>query len=381
MLPLLCNEVQKINGQVSYKYIGTLTSCTKCSVTENRKGVYVLSLETTVNDDCAEKITSQKMIGIKPNPFDDIQFFEIQKTERTFDGFIRAEAKHIKNLCFAICTRAGGADADDPISFTGTPKQTWDEIVNNYIDDEISFNFSSNITESKQFFSGLSVSNSLGNILGGQEGSFLDTWGGEFHWDNFNISLMSSRGTNRNYTIRYGQNISEATQSESCESTYSHIMPYAWYNTASGKQVSLAVPPIAIAGSQSVYNKTFILDCTEVLQPYIVGPASIGTQTITTAKARELITRYAEEYARVNELGNLNVNINVTLRAELDDMAQIGLCDTVKVILDPFGTTATAKITSVTYDALLERWDKIVIGSPTITMADLILNKRRFIST
>ena len=155
-------------------------------------------------------------------------------------------------------------------------------------------------------------------------------------------------------------------------------MPYAWYNTASGKQVSLAVPPIAIAGSQSVYNKTFILDCTEVLQPYIVGPASIGTQTITTAKARELITRYAEEYARVNELGNLNVNIDVTLRAELDDMAQIGLCDTVKVILDPFGTTATAKITSVTYDALLERWDKIVIGSPTITMADLILNKRRY---
>ena len=50
---------------------------------------------------------------------------------------------------------------------------------------------------------------------------------------------------------------------------------------------------------------------------------------------RQMITEYAEEYARVNELGNLNVNIDVTLRAELDDMAQIGLCDTVKVQRTP----------------------------------------------
>ena len=64
---------------------------------------------------------------------------------------------------------------------------------------------------------------------------------------------------------------------------------------------------------------------------------------------------------------------------ELDEMNRIGLCDNVKVILDPFGTSATAKITEVVYDALLERWDKIVVGSPKITAADLILNKRRYI--
>jgi phage-related protein len=93
-----------------------------------------------------------------------------------------------------------------------------------------------------------------------------------------------------------------------------------------------------------------------------------------------MMTAYALQYASINALGNLDINIDVTLRAELDEMNQIGLCDIVKVILDPFGTSATAKITSVTYDALLERWDKIVIGSPKITMADLILDKRRFIS-
>ena len=66
------------------------------------------------------------------------------------------------------------------------------------------------------------------------------------------------------------------------------------------------------------------------------------------------------------------------MRSELDEMAQIGLCDTVNIELDPFGTQATAQIVDVTYDALMERWNKIVIGTPTITVADFILNKRRF---
>lgn len=378
MFPKLFDEIQ-FEGGLNYSFLGVLTSCKKCEVTEARNGAYTLSLETTVNDECAGLITSQRLIGVKPNPFDNMQLFEIQRTERTYDGMIRVEAKHIKCLCFSICTNAYGAEADDPISFTGTPKQTWDEIASNYSYGTIPFSFASDITTSKNFLLGLSVSNSLGNILGGQEGSFLDVWGGEFKWDNFSISLLKSRGRNRNYKIQYGQNVSDAVQSESCENTYSHIMPFAWYTTSSGKKVSLALSPIAISGTQSVYNKSFILDCSEVLEPYIVGPASIGTQTITTAQAQQIVQEYATEYARVNRLGELNINIDVTIRAQLDDMAEIGLCDTVKVILDNFGTEASAKITKVVYDAILERWKSLTIGSPKVSMADLILNRRRFL--
>ena len=59
--------------------------------------------------------------------------------------------------------------------------------------------------------------------------------------------------------------------------------------------------------------------------------------------------------------------------------AKIGLCDSVRVILDNFGTKATAKITEATYDSLLERWDKLIIGDARITVADVILNRKRYV--
>lgn len=378
MLPKLFDEVQMVGGQFSYRYLGTLTNCLKCEVTEVRNGAYTLSLETTVNDDCADLILSQRMIGIKPNPFDNMQFFEIQKTERTLDGIIKAEAKHVKCLCFAICTNGNSVTPEDPIIYHGTAQQTWNEIVNNNISGVVPFSFSSNISTAADFKLGLTISESLGNILGGKEGSFLDVFGGEFKWDNFNIYLYASRGINRNYKIKYGQNISDASQTETSENTYSHILPYAWISTGSAK-ISISAPLVAIPNSSSVYQKVFSLDCTELLDPYVYGPTT-QAGTITLRQAQAMMTAYALQYASINDLGNLDLNIDVTLRAELDEMNQIGLCDTVKVILDLFGTTATAKVTSVTYDALLERWNKIEIGSPKITMADLILNKRRFIS-
>ena len=379
MLPKLYDEVQTVGGQFSYRYLGTLTNCLKCEVMEVRNGAYTLSLETTVNDDSADLILSQRMIAVKPNPFDSPQFFEIQKTERTLDGIIKAEAKHIKCLCFAICTDGDGATPEDPIIFRGTAQQTWDEIVNNNIASTVPFSFTSNISTVADFKSGLTISETLGNILGGKEGSFLDVFGGEFHWDNFNISLNSSRGVNRIYKIKYGQNISEATQTETCENTYSHILPYAWISTQSNAKVSISAPLVEIPNHSSLYQKVYGLDCTELLDPYVYGPVT-HDKTITLEQAQAMMTAYALQYASINSLGNLDINIDVTLRAELDEMNQIGLCDNVKVILDPFGTSATAKITSVTYDALLERWNKIVIGSPKITVADLILDKRRFIS-
>lgn len=379
MFPKLYDEVQTVGGQFSYRYLGTLTKCLKCEVTEVRNGAYTLSLETTVNDESAELILSQRMIGVKPNPTDNMQFFELQKTERTLDGIIKAEAKHIKCLCFAICTNGDSTTPEDPIIYNGTAQGAWNKIVTDYISSTVPFSFTSNIKTVADFKLGLTISETLGNILGGKEGSFLDVYGGEYKWDNFNIYLYASRGVNRNYKVKYGQNISDASQTESCENVYSHILPYAWISTESNAKVSISAPLVAIPNNSSSYKKVYNLDCTQLLDPYVYGPVT-HDNTITLPQAQAMMTAYALQYASINNLGNLDINIDVTLRAELDEMSQIRLCDTVKVILDPFGTSATAKITSVTYDALLERWKKIVIGAPKITVADLILDKRKFIS-
>ena len=373
MLPKLYDEFLTASAGYGKTYLGTLNHCTKCKVKEVRNGSYTLSLETTVNDDCAELITSQKILSVKANPFDDPQYFEIQKTERGLDGIIKVEAKHVKDFCFQICSEGDYGDVTSGAHETGTPEQIWNKLKTDYIGTTIPFTFRSNITSTRSLYLGLSVAESLGNILGGKDGSFLDLWGGEYHWDNYTIEFLSSRGENKDYQIRYGANISDAKQTESCESTYTHILPYGKVSNGTHK-ISFYAPLYAIPSSQSLYTKVFMLDCTDLLDNYVVGDKGTGYQ-----ECRNAMTNYARTYAAGHNLGKISVSINVTLRSELDEMAQIGLCDTVKVILDNFGTKATAKVTETTYDCLLERWDKLVIGEPKVTVADVIINRKRYV--
>lgn len=373
MLPKLYDEFTSQGQEYSKTFIGTLTHCKKCEVREVRNGAYTLSLETTVNDACADMIMSQRMLGVKANPHDGIQYFEIQKTTRTNDGIIKVEAKHIKNLCFQICSEGDISREGDPYYVAGNPSQIWNLLITQYIGTQVPFIFSSDITTSANFYLGLTEAETLGNILGGKEGSFTDMWvGGEYHWDNYNISFLRNRGQDRGFQIRYGRNVSDASQSESCEGMYSHVLPYGKVARGNTK-INFFAPLIEIEDSCCQYTKVYMCDCTNFLEGYEVGPAGQHYDEVQAA-----MTEYARKYARVNGLGYPTVSISVTLRAVLDEMAHLSLCDTVSVILDPFGTRAKAKITDVTYDSLAERWEKIVIGSPQITVADFILNKRRY---
>jgi len=352
-------------------FLGNLNCCTKCEVTECRNGSYTLSLETTVNDDCANLLLSQRIICAKANPFDDKQYFEIQSTERGTNGIIKVECKHIKNYCFQYCSEGDMAYDGDLLSIKGTPKEVWDKLQKDYITTTVPFNFSSDITSSSAFTLGISTPETLGNILGGKEGSFLDVWGGEYHFDNFNIHLLKSRGKVQNYILRYGSNISDFTQSENCEETYSHILPYGKVSLGDHK-INFFAPIFEIENHSCTTDKVYMLDCTSFLDSY-----SVGKQGYKYDAVKNAMTKYAKSYARKNNLGSLKVSIDVTIKSELEQMSNLGLCDTVTVILDNIGTKATAKITEVTYDSLNERWEKLVVGESKVTVADLILNKRR----
>lgn len=373
MLPRLYEEFSTSQQEYNAKFLGTLNCSTSCLVNEERNGAYTLTLETTKNDECAGSILSQRIIGIKPNPFDNEQFFEIQKTTRTIDGKIKVEAKHVKNFLYQICSEGDSTYEGDLITYNGNPKEVWDELMEEYITTTTPFTFQSDITTKKDFYLGLSVAESLGNIMGGKEGSFIDMYGGEYHFDNYSISLLKNRGSYKGYKIRYGDNISDCSQSESCDSCYTHVLPFG--KVSNGKRkINFYASLVEIPDSLSQYTKVFMLDCTDMLDNYTVGERGEHYTEV-----REKMEAYALNYAINNNLGKTSISIEVTLRTELDNMSRIALCDTVDVILDNFGTVSRAKITGVTYDALLERWDKITIGTPTITVADLILNRRRYV--
>jgi len=377
MLPKLYSS---FNNGAAAGFLGTLDRCTKCLVAEVRNGSFTLELETTENDACAGVLSSQKIIVVKPNPFDSPQSFEISSTKRvrgSADNLIRVNAKHVKDFCFQYFTTGDYDNEGVIITRTGTPSQLWQLLTSDYISENVPFSFHSNISTEAEFSLGLSVPESLGNILGGKSGSFLDLWHGELRFDNGNIYFNTVRGRDIGFQLRYGANISDMTQSEDSESVYSHIFPYGRVlltNSTGSKKINFFAPAIEIPNHQSCRRRVFALDCTDFLDGYSVGEGGARYDEVRAA-----MSAYARQYAVYNELGKVKVSIDVTLRSELDKMKLVGLCDTVTVVLDKFGTKTTAKIVEAVYDSLLERWERLSIGSQRVSVADLFIHKERYI--
>lgn len=378
MIPKLYDSFDVVNGNGVSNFLGSITHCKKSLITEVRNGEYTALFETTVNDPIAGLLISQRIIAAKPNPKDPIQHFVIDRTERSLNGIIKVSAKHVKEFACQFVSEGDVVRTDIPTKYNLTPTEVWEKLFTNgggvpYIPDACPFTFTSDITTKADFALGFNSPITLGEILGGKEGSILDLYDGEYKYDNYSISYLSSRGTVSGYALRYGQNISSAKQTEDSSQTYTHILPYCSVSRTDGKYIYVFSPLYAIPNSECRTKKTFVLDCSDAVEGYQIGIAGEHYSEVQTA-----ITNFAAQYAKSNRIGKTDVLIEVTTRAELDAMLQLGLCDTVKVVLDDFGITTTAKITSVTYNSLMERWEKMTVGTAAVTLADLILNKRRY---
>ena len=355
-------------------YLGKLTKCTKCLVNESTSGVYTLEAETTLNDPMVPNLLSQRIIQIKPNPHDPMQCFEIQDTERIAPDTIKLTAQHIKSFACQLASEGDVGYTDAKYTYNLTPAGVWNKLfTDSYIRDATPFQFNSDITDKAECYLGFNEPVLLGDILGGAEGSLMDMFTGEYHFDNYSIKYLKARGKQTNYRLRYGRNLSSAKQKETISQTHSHILPYGTVSRENGSSIRVYSSPYEIPNHERKTKKVFILDCTSAVEDIV-----LSGQTPDYTQVRSLMTDYARHYAHSNGLGKRNVSIDVTARADLDAMLKLGLCDSVNVVLDEFGTSTTAKITAVTYDALAERWEKMTVGTSATSLAKIILDRRKY---
>lgn len=364
--------------------IGNISHCSRCICKEVLNGEYLLELTTDTTDFTNGYISTQNIIGARPNPFDSEQFFVIYKTERLINGKINVYAEHIRSLCNQYVTQPTGTYTEgNEQTINTTPRGAWREIISYLpLGEEMPFNFSSDITTLADYYLGLSKAETIGNILGGAEGSFLDTWHGEYYYNNFDIHYNKRRGRSQDYELRYGKNISEATQTEDTSNIYTHILPYgSVQDVSTGDTLIFTGPVVPIRVTESKFRKTFLWDCSEKSRNLKVY--SRHTDTVEAGRgfseAGEKMAQYALSFAQKQNLGSTLVSINVTHRSELNEMKKIALGDTVKVILNNYGTVTTAKITEAEYDVLNERWNSLQVGEQKVTLASLFLNRSKYL--
>ena len=365
MIPILYT---KNESTFTHNGIGFLKDATKCTVTEERNGSYECSLQYPITGQWYDQITEGCIIKAKANDTSEPQLFRIYKSSKPLKGIVTYSAEHIsydlngiptlgfsvKNVTPQAAITRAIQDAGLPSAFTA-------------ISDISTLNSTTILTPC-----------SVRAILGGQAGSVLDVWGGEFEFDNFVVKLHKHRGSDRGVSIEYGKNLKDLKQEANIADCYTHLMPYARYSQdGEGDEkievyVYLSEKVLPLNNAENIgHSKAYIMDFTDRFKE---------GEEIT----EEALRAKATAYAAAAELGVPKVNITVSFvqlwqteeYKNIAPLERVMMCDTVAVRFSKLGVTASAKVIKTTYNTLEEKYDSVELGDAKSSFADTV-NKQQ----
>ena len=361
MLPLLYESTSRVPSPGSMNYLGRLTKCKSCVVTNQINSNYDLSAAFTITDELLDKIENQRFLMAKPNPFDPPQFFEIYNYYEE-NNAVTVKGRHIKhcaynNMLLDVFT-SGGA--------TTTPQGHWNLIAPTLYFNN-AFSFSSAIVTTAAMQTGWSRAGTLGDFLK----EMAQVFGGEFYYDNFNISFMRRLGSKKNYVLRWNRNITDPKLTLTADNVYSHVVAYGNFKIReTGTDTTLCSLPHAIGSGQKLY-KIYMYDATGTFDNTEISRDEISTYQSDLSQRAIAFVNSAGNAVQTAESPNLTVNY----RPILDEMSAVGLGDTVDVELKS-GRIVEGRITKTSYDSLAERWTSITLGNEKLKISDLIAKVR-----
>ena len=352
MIPILMDSTKTLTALAADQTngLGALSECTSCIAKEERNGAFTLELKLPQNAKHFSEVAVGGVIKAKAREAGDPQLFRISKITKPMQGVVTVYANHISY----------DLNKTSVLPFSSTGIVTTLSTMKTKMQGGDAFTLSTDIVNTSSSFSN-KVPQSARALFGGQQGSLLDVFGGEYLFDNLQVSLLANRGNDNGVTLRYGKNITDLSQEENIENTYTAIQPYVVDSNEN------AVLGTLLTVVQSAEPKILNLDLSNKFS---------GNDTPTVSQ----IDAAAQQYAAANNVGVPKVSIKVSFVAlwqteEYKDIApleRVSLCDTVTVVFEKLGVNAKAKVISTTYDTLRERYTEIEIGDARSTLASTI---------
>ena len=170
MIPIL---YAKDESNFTHNGIGFLKDAVKVQVTEERNGAYELSLQYPVTGQWYSNIGEGCIIKAKANETSEPQLFRIYKSSKPLKGVVTYNAEHISYDLNGIPTLGISVKS-------ATPLMAMQRAVNKAAL-PCPFSMVSDISTLKD--TSILTPCSIRAVLGGQSGSVLDVWGGEFEFD------------------------------------------------------------------------------------------------------------------------------------------------------------------------------------------------------
>lgn len=353
--------------------LGALPDAASCTVTEERNGGYEVEMEYPLTGSHFSDIQKRRILYVKPNPYDDPQPFRIYSITKPINGIVTVHAAHLSYDTSGSIVKLFPADAGSASAAMSYLK--------NFSVPSTPFTFFTNVGKSGTM--SVPKPSSIRSLLGGSDGSILDTFGGEYLFDKWNISLLESRGSNRGVTIRYGKNMTDLEQEENDTDFYTGVYPFWYSESEDGGLVTLSANDgIVNAPGNYDFVKIMPLDLSSEDFSKETTDSEGYTTTIEKPTEAELLAA-AQKYIANNKIGIPKVSLDVSFvmlaqTEEYKDFARletVKLCDTVTVEFEKLGVKTTAKCIKTVYNVLTDKYDSIELGEPKSSLAETVSNQ------
>lgn len=361
--------------------LGTLPDATSALVTEERNGEFVLDVIYPQQGIRSELLTKSRIIKVDAGHELKDQRFVIKKVTPTMDSdgyiYLTVHAEHVSYITADLGVTPN-------LTLSGNATQALEQWQANLVGGHPDITVDSDIISEYETNLDITKATNARQVLGGVEGSILDTWGGEYKFDNLHISLRGQRGTTANTLISYGRNLLTFEQEDDITDTYTSIYPYANVGLADGNNSKLVTVDGYFVDSQYVdrypNRKLLPVDFGSEFTDYKIGskPSESDTGIYTTeAEIKKKLTELAKQYIENNRIGIPKVSTKITFAdlsktSEYAPLEQVNLCDIIPIRFEKLGIDTTIKVTRVVWNVLLDEYDSIELGDLRTTLGESI---------
>lgn len=334
--------------------IGSLSDAQSCIVQEERNGIYELTMVYPIKGIHYDDIHTRSIIFAKPNPFDRAQPFRVYRITKPLNGRVSIYAQHISY-------DLGGVGLSP---FTAESVTEAMEALKSYSVGSNKFSFGTN--KGTQATMKLLTPSTVRTVMGGIQGSVIDTYGGEWKFDRYSAYLYDQRGENRGVTLRYGKNLTSLEQEENVAAVCTAIYPF-WTDGTS--VVVLPEKLIPVNNASKEYTK--------------ISPVDLSS-SFEEKPTESQLRAAAMAYVNRTELGIPKVSLKVSFEslsntdayAGIEALETVQLCDTVTVQFEELGVHTVAKVSEYEFDVLKERYTELSIGDKRGSIADTVTEQQ-----
>lgn len=338
--------------------LGVLRDAISPLVTEERNGQFELSMSYPVDGALFDEIKNDRIIKADASQKLKAQRFKIIRITKPAGGVVKVYAEHVSYLSQDLALKPS-------VSYNGNATQALTAWKNNIVDAHPFTIFSDIQTTGSGVWTIDKVENAR-RALGGVASSILDTYGGEYRFDNYHIGLYANRGSDSGALIAYGKNLTDIEQEEEIANTYTSIYPYAMLRDENGNESLLTLPEYFV---DSEYTSNYARRK--------IKTVNFQQDDITTV---EQLRERAQQYIVDNDIGVPSVNLTVKFvdlsktldYKDLELVEEINLCDQVTVYYEKLGIHQKAKVIKTVWDVALDRYEELVIGKARANLSQSI---------